>query len=588
MALAIVAWAPWRSAPAPKSPMRLSVELGVDLSLPRGGGSGTAAVLSPDGRLLVFVGETAPGTRLLHVRRLDQALPSPLPGTDGATHPFLSPDSRWIGFFAGNKLKKVAVEGGPVVTLCDAVENRGGSWSTDGTILFASAGAGALRRIAADGGAVTELPISGEAAAAIDARWPQILPGNRAVLFTSGVAGNFEAASLVVQRLPDGAMKIIHKSGYHGRYLRSGHLLYMHGGTLFAAPFDLERLEVLGAAVPVLEGIAANPGPGGAQFASSDDGSLVFVSGPSQLPPMPIAWLERDGQTRPLRPVAATYFVIGFSPDGSRLAMDIRDGVDADVWVYEWQRDTMYRITSDAGHDFSPVWSPDGRWIAFSSTRGDGRTPNLFVQRADGTGDVRRLTESTAPQFPTSWHPSGRYLAFNETSGRNRVSVLELSGNDASGWKPGKASVFQEASSFQGHAVFSPDGRWIGYMSTETGLQEVYVRPFPGPGGRVRVSTSGGAHPMWSRGRNELLYRTGDNRLMVATYRVEGESFSVSKPSPWSPAVIQTRGPFRNFDLHPDGQRFAVMTAAEEEPKRDHVTLFLDFASELQRVVPVH
>jgi Protein kinase domain/WD40-like Beta Propeller Repeat len=590
LALALVAWAPWRSAPLPSTPLRLSVELGADVILPRPTGNpGPSMALAADGRLLVFVGQTGAGTRLLHVRRLEQALASPLPGTEGASHPFLSPDSRWIGFFADNKLKKVAVEGGPTVTLCDSVvDNRGGSWSQDGTILFAVAGEATLRRISDGGGAVSELPNSGEAAAAVDARWPQILPGGRAVIFTSGVAGNYDAASLVVQRLPDGPRKIVHKGGYQGRYVRSGHLLYMRGGALFAAPFDLERLEVTGASMPVLEGVASNPGAGGAQFTASDSGALVFLAGGSQVPPMPIAWLGKDGQARPLRPTPAIYFVIGFSPDGQRLAMDIRDGVEADIWIYEWTRDAIYRLTSNPGQDVSPVWSPDGRWIAFSSTRGDQRTPNLYCQRADGTGEVLRLTESATPQFPTSWHPSGRFLAFNDTSGRTHISILELSGDEASGWKPAKASAFQDSPSIQNNAAFSPDGRWVAYSSSETGILEVYVRPFPGAGGRVRISTSGGQHPMWSRKRSELFYRaSADNAIMVAPYRVEGDTFHADKPNRWSVTAIETRGPFRNFDLHPDGERFAVMLPVGQEPKRDHVTIILGFADELRRLVPV-
>jgi Tol biopolymer transport system component len=362
----------------------------------------------------------------------------------------------------------------------------------------------------------------------------------------------------------------------------------MREGTLFAAPFDLERLEVTGASMPVLEGVATNPGAGGAQFAASDSGALVFLSGGSLVPPMPIAWLGRDGQARPLRPTRAIYFVIGFSPDGQRLAMDIRDRDEADVWIYEWARDAMYRLTTHPGQDVSPVWSPDGRWIAFSSTRGDQRTPNLYCQRADGTGEVLRLTESATPQFPTSWHPSGRFLAFNDTSGRTHISILELSGDEASGWKPAKASALQDSPSIQNNAAFSPDGRWVAYSSSETGNLEVYVRPFPGAGGRVRVSTSGGQHPMWSRTRSELFYRGfGDNAIMVTPYRVEGDAFHVDKASRWSATAIETRGPFRNFDLHPDGDRFAVMLPVGEERKRDHVTLILGFADELRRLVPV-
>jgi eukaryotic-like serine/threonine-protein kinase len=247
----------------------------------------------------------------------------------------------------------------------------------------------------------------------------------------------------------------------------------------------------------------------------------------------------------------------------------------------------MYRLTSNPGQDVSPVWSPDGRWIAFASTRGDQRTPNLYCQRADGTGDVVRLTESPVPQFPTSWHPSGRYLAFSDNTGRLHISILEMSGDSASGWKPVKTSPLQESPSTQNNAAFSPDGRWLAYSSAETGALEVYVRPFPGEGGRVRVSTSGGQHPMWSRRRSELFYRAADSVLMVATYRTEGDTFHADKPSRWSATRIQTRGPFRNFDLHPDGDRFAVLTAVAEERKRDHVTLVLGFADELRRLVPV-
>ncbi len=408
------------------------------------------------------------------------------------------------------------------------------------------------------------------------------------MLFTSGLSGNYDAASLVVQRLPAGSKKVVHRGGYHGRYLRSGHLVYLREGTLFAAPFDVERLELVGAPVPALEGIASNPGPGGAQFAASDSGTLVFLPGGSLVPALPIEWLDKDGRTRPLRAVAAIYFVIGFSPDGQRLALDIRDRAESDIWIYEWARDTLYRLTSHPGQDSSPVWTPDARRIAFASARADPRAPNLYWQRADGTGEAQRLTDSTSPQGLTSWHPSGRFLAFDEGSSRAHISILELEGDEASGWKPGRVSVFHDSAFYEGHAAFSPDGRWLAYQSNETGTLEVYVCAFPGPGGKVRVSTTGGSHAIWSRNRKELFYRSPENVLMVAPYAVEGDAFRVEKPRPWSTAAIASRGPFRNFDLHPDGQRFAVMKppAGEAESKRDHVTLIFNFADELRRVAP--
>jgi serine/threonine-protein kinase len=589
LALALVMWASWRPAPEPATPVRLSVELGADASL--AAGFGPAAVLSPDGKLLAFTARRAAGERpQLYVRRLEQLQASPLAGTDDARNPFFSPDSQGLGFFAEGKLKRVAVTSGAAVTLCEAPDDRGGTWNEDGTILFAPRSGGGLSRVSSAGGTPEVLTTPDQVAGAFSDRWPQALPGGKAVLFTDGVAGGFEDGNIVVQSLPKGPRKVLQRGGYHGRYLPSGHIVYIDEGTLFAAAFDLGRLELTGPPAPVLEGVTANAATAAAQLAFSDRGTLVFLPGPSTAAGVPIQWMDKDGKTEPLRATAGDYNSIRFSPDGQRLALDLRTGRERDVWVYEWGRDMMSRLTFDPGEDLRPVWTADGRRIAFASTRADKATANLYWQRADGTGEAQRLTESKNPQSPASWHPSGKFLAFGEASPQtNRdIWILPMEGDEAAGWKPGKPIAFLSSPFVEVEAAFSPDGSWLAYRSDESGRFEVYVRPFPGPGGKWQVSTGGASHPTWSRNRKELFYRTLELTLMVTPYTVEGDSFRAERPRQWSPGLAPARGVNRTFDLHPDGQRFAVLKGEERqaEERRDKVVFIENFFDELRRLAP--
>ena len=593
---ALTLWAPWRPAPQPAKPVRLSVELGADVSLATAGlGVGTAAILSPDDSVLAFVAQEAAGERtLLYVRQLEQLQAFPLSGTENARNPFFSPDGQWIAFFADGKLKRVAVTGGAAVTLCDAPEDRGGTWSEDGMIVFAPQGRAGLSRVSSAGGTpevVTTLDPAAEVE--ITHRWPQALPGGKAVLYTANShVDGFEDASIVVQPLPSGPRRVLQRGGYHGRHLRSGHLVYMHEGTLFAAPFDPGRLELTGQPVPALEGVATAPGFAGAQFALSDRGTLVFLPGRSTEAAIQIHWMDREGKTQPLRALPGRYRSIRFSPDGQTLAMDIQEGRQRDVWVYEWERDTLSRLTFDPTNDQSPVWTPDGRRIAFGSDRADRARWNLYWQRADGTGDAERLTESKNPQSPTSWHPTGRFLAYREQHPQTSydIMILPMEGDETSGWKPGKPAVFLNSPSIEADPAFAPDGRWLAYHSNETGRSEVYVRPFPGPGGKWQISTGGGRYAAWSRTGKELFYQVDDGSIWVATYIVEGDSFRAEKPRAWSPErVLPLAAVIRAFDLHPDGQRLAVLKAAEEQTaaRRDHLVVIQNFFDELRRVAPV-
>ena len=285
--------------------------------------------------------------------------------------------------------------------------------------------------------------------------------------------GDFEDGYIVVQSLPDGPRKIVQRDGYFGRYLESGHLAYMHGGTLFVAPFDLTRLEVTGKPVPALEGVAGFPEFGGADFAFSARGAIAFVPGKGLNLTVPIQWMDRQGATRSMRAVPAFYNHPRFSPDGRRLAVEIREGRQVDVWVYEWERDKISRLTTEGRDNKYPVWTPDGRRVAFASTRGDDASPNLYWQRTDGTGEAVRLTRSKNAQVPMSWHPTGRALAYGELNpeGGGEIMILPLEGDEVSGWKPGTPTIFFASPFNEWGAAFSPDGRWLAYT-----LQRVWAQ----------------------------------------------------------------------------------------------------------------
>jgi serine/threonine-protein kinase len=581
---AVVLWAPWREAPT-SVPLRLSTELGGGLEVVRGQ---SAVALSPDGRTLAFVGARTPGEGQLYVRRLEQLQPTALSGTEGATDPFFSPDGQWIGFFDDGKLKKISVTGGATVTLCDVAQNgRGGSWTDDGSIVFGAVGN--LMRVSSAGGNPEPLTTLGDGE--LSHAWPQVLPGGKGVLYSvySGEA-SFDNANIVVQRLAGGDRKILQRGGYHARYVPSGHLTYIHEGTLFAAPFDLDRLETSGQAAPIVEGVVSYPsgvGPrnGAAQFALSDTGALVYVPGESTSSNSPIHWLAPDEKTQLLRPAPANWSSIHFAPDGRRVAMHINDGTQSDIWIYEWDRDILSRLTSDPATDENPVWTPDGRRIVFASRRW-GNALNLYWQRSDG-GEAQRLTESTNNQWPASWHPDGKLLAFWENNPKtgSDLMLLSVEGDEATGWKAGQPRPFLNDASASTEPMFSPDGRWLAYFSNETTRVEVYVRPYPGPGGEIQISTGGANAPAWSRSRRELLFRGLDGTIMVAPYSIEGDVFRPEKPRPWTGTRVLGRSGQRVWDLHPDGQRAAGAVADESTVSRvDKVVLVLNFFDELRRI----
>jgi DNA-binding winged helix-turn-helix (wHTH) protein len=407
--LAVVRWGPSRNAPPP-TPVRVSAELGVDATLAL---TDAAFALSADGRLLAFVARTGVRDPQLYVRPLDQLRATPLAGTEGADHPFFSPDGRWLGFFAGSKLKKVPVTGGAVVTLAEAPNHRGGWWAEDDTIVFSPTARGELMRVSVNAGSahpVTTL-VSGE----ISHRFPQVLPGGRAVLYTASTEVDIgTGASLVVQPLPAGERIVVYSGGFFARYIPSGHIVYVQDEALYAIPFDGHRLEKTGPPGRVIDGVTSDSSKGSAQFAVSQPGILAYLPGKNLFGPKPITWMDRNGMLSPLRAIPAEWSNPEFSPDGDRLAIDIRRDGHKDIWVCELATGAMKRVTTDLSNEERPVWTRDGKRIVYrtfpSSLKPAGHT--LSIKRADGSGDVQVLIESNRALVPGSWHPLQNVLAY--------------------------------------------------------------------------------------------------------------------------------------------------------------------------------
>jgi Tol biopolymer transport system component len=596
LGIVVALWAPWRKVGTPPL-VRVTTDIGADASLGVGGAPASNIALSADGKLLAYVASSgARATPQLFIRHLDQLQATPLSGTSNATNPFFSADGQWIAFFADGKLKKISATGGGAITLCDAPNGRGGSWGDDGTIVFAgnSTPGSGLLRVPEAGGKPETLTTPSRDGETLH-RWPQLLRGGKIVLFTAAAsAGSFGDANIVVETIPDGARKVVLRGGYFGRYLASGHLIYLHDSTLFAAPFDLDRLEITGQAFPVIEGVAASTGTGGVQLATSTSGTLAYLAGSYDTSAAPIVWMDRSGQASPLQSMASNWSNPQFSPDGTRLAIDVAPlgNGTPDVWIYDWARDTATRLTFNPGLDFKPVWTPDGKRIVFSSSRGDQTSLNLYWQRADGTGDAQRLTESKNNQFAASWSPDGRFLAFQEQNPQTGmdIMILPVDGDEASGWKIAKPTVFLSTMFAEQEPMFSPDGHWLAYFATTSGRPEVYVRPFAGPGGLQQISSGGGAYPMWSRTRPELFFTTFDNsQIMVASYTATGHSFRADKPRLFAPNRFLSRQRLRSVNVHPDGQRFAAAPAQDPQAvaKQDKLVLVFNFFDELKRLAPV-
>jgi eukaryotic-like serine/threonine-protein kinase len=575
IALAAVIWVRDRPDTARPAPfVQFEVELKSDGVL--ASDVGTAVVVSPDGTRVVFVSRTADGRTHLSTRRLDQPTVLPLPGTDGARGPFVSPDGRWVGFWADGKLKKVSVDGGSPVILCDASDLLGASWGEGGTIIAALGAPGKLWRIPAEGGMPqAAIDISAESTGA---RWPQILPGGQFVLYTATTGAGADRATIEVQALRGGDRKVLVSGGAFGRYLTSGHLAYVNQGTLYAMPFDLEQLAVSGVAVPVLDDVSYSPLFGYAQIDVSQTGTLVYrKSAESGL--SVVDWIDRAGKRAPLLAKPSRYAWLRLSPDGRRLAVTATESGAGSILLHDIQKGETTRITDRPGDYTGLTWLPNGS-LLFGGAGGMAWIPT------DRPADSTHLTDVRVNQTPWSVAPDGRQLAYYDRDPETGFDLWTVAvATSPAGLEIDTARPFLQTRAFEVYPSFSPDGRWIAYASNESGAWEVYVRRFPDSGTKVRVSASGGSVPRWSSNGRELLYRTEAQRIMVVTYTSRGDTFVSTPPRPWAPQPLADTGVLPNFDVAPDGERvLALMPVArpEEQQSVNHVTFMLNVSEEIR------
>ena len=568
-------------SPGPEPPRRLEVAVADNKFFV---GVGSSVALSPDGRSLALVVEDGASTELW-LRPFDRLLALELAvgtGTASPYQPFFSPDGEWIGYVTSQELKKVPVTGGAPITLCGVQRSRGASWGPGGDIVVAASASSPLSLVAAAGGQLRALTTLDRDKGEVTHRWPQWLPGGKAVLFTVGTQGlgRFDDATIEVVEVATAKRRVVHRGGTYGRYVESGHVVYVSGDTLFAMPFDAARLEPTGSPVPVVEGLVATPVEGGGQFDVSSSGTLVYASGGSGAPTYPVFWVDRAGATSVLRAETGTYANPRLSLDDRKLSLSVLRDDNWDIWVYDLERDVSTRLTFGEGYDGDQVWSPDGTEVAFTSDR-DG-VPTVFRKHADGSGEEKAVVPGAEnPTFATSWSPDGRYIIGQRLGQSYDLWYVDL--------QEGSVETYLATPFSEGSPRFSPDGRWVAYESSESGRLEVYVRRFPSGSGKWQISDGGGAQPNWSRRPGELFYRT-DEGLMVVPVDGSGSSFSAGKPRSLltGPYLGGTEGfsiqgySFPDYDAGLDGRRF-VMFPREESGRRGHVTLVTRWFDELRK-----
>ena len=543
---------------------------------------GSPMAVSPDGQQLAFVAQRTGGVRQLWLRAFDALEARPLDGTEGATRPFWSPDSRFLGFFAGGKLKKIAASGGSPQTLCDAPSGRGGTWNRNGVILFVPSTGDRVYRVAASGGAASPVTRIDESRGEFGHTWPFFLPDGRHFLYVSygtRAARPEDASSVFLASLDSNERRLLFHARSNVAYVplsagaSQGHLLFWQSGALNARPFDAKRLRFTGEAFPVAEQVRFVGGSGTAIFSASESGVLAYQSSPrgelSQL-----IWFDRSGKRLESVGPAADYYHPRLSHDGRRIAVAIIDPQTAysDIWIHDLGRRVSTRLTFGPGVNIFPTWSPDDERVVFASNRKGAL--NLYVRAASGTGqDEALLAPATTSRFPTDWSGATGRIAFYTSLPAADIWTLSVADR--------KATAFLATPFNEGSPQFSPDGRWMAYASAESGTVETFVQTFPASGGKWQISTAGGSYPRWRRDGKELYFVAPDSTL-VAVEVATGSGFAAGTPKPLFRAPVKLMDIGFQYDVSPDGNRFLINTL-EEDSHAGSITVVQNWMGEPQK-----
>jgi len=553
----------------------------------------TSMTWSPDGRSFVFSALQGDHQQL-YVRAIDQLTAKAMAGTEGGREPFFSPDGSWVAFWSAGSLKKTPADGsGPATTICETQDMFGATWGANGTIIFSRA-LGGLWRVSADGGKPELLAAPDVAKGELKFLLPQILPGGRTVIFTvtHTPLPTWDDTEIVAQSLTTGDRKVLVHSGADGRYLPSGHLVYVRRGTLMALPFNLERLQATAGPVALIDDImqAANEpsedfDSGAGQFSVSPSGALLYLPGgifPS--PERSLVWVDRTkGSVQPLTLPPKAYLSPRLSPDGRQVAVWTQG--DRNVWIHDLVRGTLTPVTSEA-RNARAIWTRDGKSVTYgSATNGN---ENLFIRPVDGSAPPQRLTTTPNLEIAATWSPTGQELVFVEQRPESSNDILVMSFSDHRP-RPLVQTRFSEA-----YPDLSPDGAWLAYASNESGRSEVYVQPYPGPGSRRQVSIGGGTGPAWSHDGRELFYTPTETaggqavltRMMVVSVTLK-PTFSASAPRLLFEGRYGASAGIRAYDVTADGRRFLMVQQKERPPvAAADMVLVQNWLEELKARVP--
>ncbi len=563
----------WNRTPEKMRVVRSYIKPMANSSFVLAGQTGAGFALSPDGLRFAYVALNADGKLLLWVRSIDSLHAQPLAGTEGGGFPFWSPDSRFIGFFADGKLKKIEASGGPPLTLCDAPLGRGGTWNAEGVILFTPGVTSPIYRVPAAGGETTQVTtLKNEQSH----RWPYFLPDGRHFLYMTGspfTPKESPANAIMIGSVDSKESKLLFHNHSNAIYA-SEHILFLRQNTLMAQPFNAKRLELTGDAFPIADPVQEDEGRILGVFSASETGVLTYLEGKSGADRQ-LIWVDRSGKKVGEIPGTDAYGDQQISPDGKRVSFTLGSS-GSDIWIYDIARGMKTRLTfgsASSQANLAGIWSPDGSRIAYTGIRAGAF--GLFQRSSDGSGNEEVIQEGAqAPKYPNDWSPDGRVLAYYESKmGIWEIWMVPLS-------DPSKPHAFLQSQFGQFGARFSPDGKWMSYCSFESGRSEVYVVPFPGPRGKWQVSTGGGTWPRWRRDGKELFYLSPDNKIMAAEVKGSGSSFEVGAIR----ALFETR-PYRgsgaSFDVTADGQRFLISYAVEQPTAA--ITLVVNWTAEVKK-----
>ena len=530
-------------------------------------------VISPDGRRIVF--ETRGG---LFVQEMDQFQSRLLGGTEGARNHFISPDGRWLGFWAGGKIKKVSLTGGDPVDICDVGALPGAAWGPDGTILFSPHCVTGLWRVSSDGGDPEPLTKIDPGEGEVGHWWPVFLPDGKAFLFTIFTSsGSLKKARMAVFNLQTREKTILGEGAYP-RYVPTGHLVYQRAGSFEAVPFDLADFRVTGPSVTILEEARKlDPvGSSSLNLSFSSDGTLVYIPGSLPIPRSALVWMDRMGHTEPLPFEPQVFNGVDLSSDGRQLAVSQLDAGEFDLWLYDLQRGRQEKLTHES-NNVRPVWSHDGGTLAFTSLRRGAF--DIFSKEMERVDLVKPLlTDDEHDVFALDWSRDGRFLIYGKTTPETGEDIWVLPREDPSEPQALVSSPFAEL-----FGQVSPDGNWFTYGSNESGRQEVYVQPFRDTGRRTQVSINGGNQPHWSPAGNELFFYS-EGQLMVVRYESREGRFDAGEPQPLFEVPGFLNGSEYSYAVAPDGQRFLMLKNVDKDPQ---INVVLNWFEELKERVPV-